>query len=221
LTPQRFDRWWAHFSARFGNEDSYAVARRLRRKIRRVKVDARPDFLRRLFGVLLRQERSYGVALFLLDAISDPVYLRELAELMRPLPALQSEDEESHLSDLVRILAAVNDPEFLPVVEEYLLDRPIGPHWPSVPWALWPAERDLFSRAWCRFLSRLSHEERPNTLIVKTFLSEPDAICAVRDRLRHESPDRWEELREALLRHAGDAGWMSAGQREALEQAIA
>jgi len=221
LTAQHFDRWWAHFSARFGNEDSYAVARRLRRKIRRVKVDERPDFLRRLYGLLLRQERSYGVALFLLDAISDPAYLRELAELMRPLPSLQSEDEESHLSDLIRILAAANDADLLPVVEEYLLDRPIGPHWPSVPWALWPDRRKLFARAWCRFLSRRATEAWSNTLIVKAFLSEPDAICAVRDRLLAESPDRWEELREALLRHAGDAGWMSAGQREALEQAIA
>ena len=92
---------------------------------------------------------------------------------MLPFPELQSDDEEAHLADLIRILAAAGDPALLPAVESYLKDRDVGPHWSTVPWALWPNHGDLFAVAWERFFLGQQVEEWQNTLVVRSFLAEP------------------------------------------------
>jgi len=145
-----FDRWWQHFLRSMGLEEPHESARRLRRKLQRVKVADRPEFVKRLLEKLLQRHHAYGVALLVLEGIKDPAHLEDIADNMAPLPGPQTDDEESHLSDLIRILAAANMDSLLPVVEEYLLNREIGAYWPSVPWAVWPHRKRLFGKAWLR-----------------------------------------------------------------------
>jgi hypothetical protein len=221
VSPSDFDRWWQHFRSRTdGDEEPYETARRLRRKLRRVKVAERPRFVGRLIQVLLRQERSYGVALFLLEGLTDPSCLGVIADLLRPLPGLQSDDEESHLADLVRVVAASGDDTLLPVVEEYLLERAIGAHWSSVPWALWPRRKELFGQAWRRFFIDHDPADWKGTLIIRSFLAEPEAILVVRDALAGAPVERWDELRKALIRQAGLITWLSPDQRDALDRVV-
>ena len=215
-----FDSWWSRSRRRLSAEDSYDTAWRLRRKLRRIRVAERHNFVNRLLDVLLREERAYGVALFFLEGLSDPVYLVRIAEGLRPLPGLQSDDEESHLADLLRILAAAAGPALPPVIEEYLIDRPIGPHWPSVPWALWPGHKELFASAWHRFFTEHHPEDPPAQPIVQAFLTEHEAIRRVRPALAAASPELWAALREALSRLAGRVGWLAPEQRENLERAL-
>jgi hypothetical protein len=152
--------------------------------------------------------------------LSDPIYLDRIAEGLRPLPELQRDDEESHLADLLRILAAAAGSSLPAVIEEYLMARSIGPHWPSVPWALWPGQKDLFASAWSRFFLE-HHPEEPQALpVVQAFLTEHEAIRRVRPALASASPVRWAELREALNDQAGRVGWLAPEQQEALERAI-
>lgn len=220
MAPADFAKWWKRFRRTRETEELHETARRLRRKLGRVRVADRPAFLAQLFEVLLGQERAYGIALFVLEGLTDPAYLGEVARNLAPLPGLQSDDEESHLSDLVRVLAAVDDDDLLPPVRSYLLDRPIGPHWPSVPWALWPHRKELFAAAWSRFFAQGDPDPWNVTLIIKSFLTEPEAIGVVREVLAAEAEPRWNALREALLRQAGLVGWLSPDQREALNEVI-
>ena len=215
-----FGGWWRRFRSRYGGEEPYETARRLRRKVGRVRVAERPAFVASLLEVLLREERAYGVTLFLLEELEEPAYLHRIADLLRPLPGLGSEDEESHLADLVRLVAVAAEGGRPAVVREYLLDRPIGPHWSSVPWSLWPRSPGLFARAWGRFFAEHDPQEWVGSFVVRSFLSEPGAIARVRDGLESDHPERWEAFRQALLRQAGLATWLTGEQRDALDRAL-
>ena len=138
MSQDAFDKWWDRFLRSMGLEEPHETARRLRRKLRRVKVADRPQFVKRLLEKLLQLHHAYGVTLLVLEGITDPAHLDDIAEHLMPLPGPQTDDEESHLSDLIRLLAAANNDSLMPVVEAYLLERDIGPYWPSVPWAVWP-----------------------------------------------------------------------------------
>jgi hypothetical protein len=215
-----FDSWWSRSRRRLAAEDPYDTAWRLRRKLRRVRVAERPAFVNSLLDVLLREERAYGVVLFFLEGLSDPVYLERIAEGLRPLPGLQPDDEESHLADLLRILAAAAGPALPPAIKEYLLDRPIGPHWPSVPWALWPGQKELFASAWRRFFMEHHPDEPPAHPVVHAFLTEHEAVRGLRPVLAAASPELWAALRDALSRLAGQVRWLAPEQRENLDRAI-
>lgn len=215
-----FETWWTRSRLRLSSEDPYETARRLRRKLRRTRVADRPALVGRLLEVLLREERAYGVVLFLLEGLSDPAYLERIAGDLRPLPGLQPDDEESHLADLLRIIAAAAGASLPPVVEEYLLERPISPHWPSVPWAVWPARKTLFASAWRRFFLEHHPDDPAAQPVVRALLSEHEAVRRVRSAIEDGSPERWAALRQALELQASRTGWLSTEQREALKGAI-
>ena len=118
------------------------------------------------------------------------------------------------------MVAAAGDDRLLPVVEEYLLARSIGPHWSSVPWALWPGRRELFVLAWRRFFVEREPTEWAGTLLVRSFLAEPEAIAEIRVALSAGADDRWNALREALLRQVGEVTWLSPDQRAALDRVV-
>lgn len=220
MTSPSFETWWKRFraSVRRG-ADAKETAQTLRRHwLGLAETDRRP-YLDRALQRLLQRQRHYGVALFMLEAVTDPAYLGEFHRHLQPLPGLQPEDEESHLADLMRILGAAGDAALTPAIRAYLLERPIGPYWSSVPWALWPHERRLFGEAWTRFF--LEHDAGNGNLggVLRAFLTEPEAIGSVKRFLAPASASHWEGLRQALKRQAGGAQWLSAAQRRALERA--
>lgn len=220
MVSRPFEKWWKRFECRLEDEEPYKTASRLQRKLGRMRVAERPEFLLQLWEVLLQHRHAYGVTLFLLDAVTDLVQLYEMAERLTPLPSLQPPDEEAHLADLIRILAASDVPGLGPPVEAYLLVRPIGPFWATVPWALWPHQKKLFTRAWQRYLRETQPTEWNATLIVKSFLTEPDAVRLVRSAVARQHPEDWEPLRLALIGEADQVGWLSEEQRESLDQAV-
>jgi hypothetical protein len=214
--------WWDGFRKWLDDQtDPHEAARRLRRKLRGLELWEERRFFEQAVEILLQDRHAYGVALFLLEGVSDPTYLVQIAERLQPLPELQSDDEESHLADLIRILAAANDPRLIPVVEQYLIEREMGVHWSTVPWAVWPHHQQLFGRAWKRFFLEHEPSEWKNTLVIRSFLTEPEAIRVVREQLARKSDERWTTLREALIRQAGLAAWLSEEQRAALDRAVA
>lgn len=217
-----FENWWTEFQR---TPDALAnpheAARRIGRHLRSVAAAEQRAFIDDLLEILLQREYRYGVALFMLEQVTDPHALLMLSQRLRPLPELRTEDQEGHLADLVRILASTDDPELMPAVQTYLVDRPIGPHWSSVPWALWPHRKDLFGQAWARFFRHQHPSIAEGTLVIRSFLSEPDAIQVVHQVLLESSPDRWDALRDALLRQVGSVRWLDADQRAALDRSLA
>ena len=220
MADRRFEAWWDGFTRRARHAGAYDTARRLQDKLRRTRVAERSEFLRDLWEVLLQRRREYGIALFLLDALTDPEGLQELATHLLPLPDLQSSDEEAHLADLMRLLAAADDPTVLPPVREYLLERGISPEWTTVPWALWPHQKDLFAQAWQRYLREKQPGDWNCSAMVKSFLAEPDAVRIVRSKVAHEHPEHWDVLRAALIDEAEHVGWLSREQRASLDRAV-
>ncbi|MCP3977731.1 MAG: hypothetical protein GY716_00175 [bacterium] len=221
MLAHEFTTWWGGFREELRKPgDPHDRARTLRMRLSTLDVGDRRRFTRDVLGHLLR-ERAYGVSLFLLEGVTDESCLRDIAENLLPLPGLQSEDEESHLADLIRVLAAVNDTSLMDPVDAYLLEREIEAHWASVPWALWPHHKQTFADAWLRFFLAVAADEWKDTLVIKSFLIEPAAIRIVRARLEPASPDTWNALREALLRQAGLVRWLSDDERAALERALA
>ena len=216
-----FQVWWAEFQKEVDElRDSYHSARRIRRHLRSLSADEQEPFLNELLYTLLRERHAYGISLFLLEGITDPRYLRTFARHLDPLPGAQDADEEAHLADLIRILAAADNDESSPVITSYLLQREIGPYWSTVPWALWPHRKELFARAWTRYFLQQEPASWESTLVIKAFLGEPDAIAIVRDELRVASAERWEALVEAILRQAGIASWLSPDQHSALDRSL-
>jgi len=220
LLSKRFEIWWSGFERRTRHDDPFDAALRLSVKLRRTRVADRPEFVNQLWEVLLQRRHAYGVALFFLDSLTDAQYLRSMAEYLVPLPPHQPHDEESHLADLVRILAAADMPGVLAPVEEYLLDRAIGPLWATVPWALWPHQTELFALAWLRYLREIQPNDWSTAMIIKSFLTEPDAVRLVRTTISQNHPEHWNSLREALLGEAEQVGWLSDEQRESLGRAV-
>ena len=202
------------------NPDPQEAARALQRQLRSLDDHDRERWLDRIFEHLLARRRAYGICLFLLEGIADPAFLQNISNHMAPLPPLQSDDEEAHLADLIRILAAAEGRKPLPPVETYLLKRDLAPAWSTVPWALWPRRRRLFARAWTRFFRYYEPDQWTNTLVVRSFLTEPQAIRVVRQELEPDNAECWELLRAAVLRQSGLASWLTARQRSALERAI-
>ena len=58
------------------------------------------------------------------------------------------------------------------------------------------------------------------TLIIRSLLTEPEAILVVREALAVDSHEHWDALREALIRQAGQIAWLSPDQREALDRVV-
>ena len=220
MASKRFESWWNGFECRTRSHDPFDTALRLSVKLRRTRVADRPEFVNQLWEVLLQRQHAYGVALFFLDSLTDAQYLRSLAEHLTPLPPNQPHEEESHLADLVRILAAADMPGVLTPVEQYLLDRPIGPLWATVPWALWPHQAELFARSWLRYLREIQPNDWGTAMIVRSFLTEPDAVRLVRTTVSQDYPDQWLSLREALLGEADQVRWLSDEQRDSLGRAV-
>lgn len=220
MLSRRFESWWNGFERRTREDDPFNTSLRLSAKLHRTRVADRPEFVNQLWEVLLQRQHAYGVALFFLDSLTDAQYLRSLAEYLVPLPPNQPHDEESHLADLVRILAAADIPGILVPVEQYLLDRPIGPLWATVPWALWPHQAELFARAWLRYLREIQPNDWGTAMIVRSFLTEPEAVRLVRSTISGDHPEQWNSLREALLGEADRMSWLSDEQRESLGRAV-
>lgn len=219
-TPE-FETWWAELQREPGAlRDSLGTATRIGRRLEQMEPADQSEFLEQLVPVLLQRHRAYGIALFLLDSLSDPAVLGLIAENLRPLSGRQSHDEEAHLADLIRILAAACEDPLLPAVEAYLIDREIGDLWPTVPWALWPHQPDLFARAWSRFFREIDPARWSDPLVARSFLSEPDAITAVRDKLGKPDEALWRTLRDALLAQADQVSWFSPEQLKALERGL-
>ena len=213
--------WWEQFRADLtGRADPMKAARRIQRRLRELDPVQRRERLERILGFLLSERHDYGVCLFLLESLSDPEYLHVIARHLKPMPARCDDDDEGNLADLIRVLGAAGERELLRPVEHYLLVREPAPAWSTVPWALWPRRKALFSRAWTRYFAGEDPSDRRNTLVVRSFLTEPTAIRVVRARLEAENAERWEVLRAALLYQAGSAGWLTAAQRRALERAV-
>ena len=172
--------------------DAHEAARRLGRELRGLEASKRPAFLDQLLVALLQERHAYGVALFLLERLTNRATLEKLHERLRPLPGLQTDEEESHLADLIRILAATGDRSMTPAVEDYLLQREPSSQWSTVPWALWPHNRELFARAWLRYFGEREPAEWTGTLVIRSFLSEPAAIDVVKQQLSGAAPERWD-----------------------------
>jgi hypothetical protein len=216
-----FAAWWREFRAEPGAfDDPHETARRLRHHVQRLRAGERDRFLDRLCRALFQERHAYGVGLFLLEGIDDPAALRHFARRLLPLPALQSEDEEAHLADLIRILAAAAGTRLPPVIGVYFLEREMSPHWASAPWALWPRRKELFARSWTRFFVARDPSAWNATLVVRAFLAEPAAIGVLRRRLAAAAPERWDQLRTALVRQAGSVGWLTRSQRAALQRVL-
>ena len=216
-----FDRWWNQTLREPGAlDDAYRMARTLWARLDRVEQQDRQRCTERLMRVLLRERLAYGIVLFLLEGMTDPADLKTIHENLLPLPERQSDDEEGHLADLIRILAAADEPTLLPAVRDYLLEREIVPIWPSVPWALWPHQQSIFGQAWYRYFVEQDPSDWPATLVLRSFLGEPEAIRAFRQPLAQSAADRWTALRVALLSLAVNASWLSEDQRVALHQVL-
>jgi hypothetical protein len=172
----------------------------------------------RLLKRLLQEQRSYGVALFLLEGLTEREHLYRFAEHLPPLPGPLDDDQECHLADLVRVLGATDDVRTLPGVETYLLERPMAVYWRSVPWSLWPHRKELFGRAWERFFLEQPVDES-SASVLTTFLAEPEAVRCVGERLSRASAEIWSSVREALLELADDTEWLGKLERDALDRA--
>jgi len=221
LPSSEFEAWWAEVQREPGAlRNSHDTAMRIGRRLEPMEPAEQSAFLAQFVPVLLQRHRAYGIALFLLENLSDPAVLDLIADNLRPLSGLQTHDEEAHLADLIRILAAACEERWLPAVEAYLLDREIGSHWATVPWALWPHQPDLFARAWTRFFRERDPAEWSDPLVAGSFLSEPDAIKAVRETLDPSDHELWQTFREALLEQADQVSWFSSDQLAELERGL-
>ena len=105
------ERWWGETADWLDQApDDDSVAARIRAEMDSIPADEHRPFLGRAWTVLLGRRRRYGAGLYLLQSTGDPECLLDLVTPLLPLPGLQADDEEEHLAELVRILAAAGRP---------------------------------------------------------------------------------------------------------------
>jgi hypothetical protein len=156
------------------------------------------------------------VALGALEQHCSPEGFALLAGRVASLMASTAIDDQSYLSDCLRVLAKSAEPAHRQCIEDYLLSSPIGPYWSAVPWALWPDSPELFGRSWARYFAAEPPSRWRSTVIVQAFLSRPEALLCVRNALRANDETAWMHLREALLRGI-DSPWLSESERGRLK----
>jgi hypothetical protein len=221
MNSAEFEQLWKSFeTARHTSTDSYENAAWWGHRLPALEPDKGHRHLERLLSRLLQRSHDYGITLFLLERLSDPAVLELICKHIQPLPDIQSADEEAHLADLIRILAASDEPSLEAPVSQYLLERTIGPHWSTVPWSLWPHSKTLFGKAWKRYFLECAETDWMGTLVVKSFLVDSAAISLVRDHLCEDSPEQWDLLRNALIQQAGSVSWLSTNDRLLLDDCL-
>jgi hypothetical protein len=221
MSSAEFEQLWISFeSARDASTDSYENAAWWGNRLPGLEPAKGNRQLERLLSRLLQRSHDYGITLFLLERLSDPAVLELICTHIQPLPDIQSADEEAHLADLIRILAASDEPSLEAPVRYYLLERTIGPHWATVPWSLWPHSKNLFGEAWKRYFLECAETDWMGTLVIKSFLADTAAISLVREHLSEEYPRQWDLLRNTLIQQAGSVSWLSADDRLLLDDCL-
>ena len=82
-----------------------------------------------------------------------------------------------------------------------------------VPWSLWPAHPERFAQAQCRFLSENEPKRCVGTAIVQAYLSEADALKAVRENC---GTAPWWKYFAASIRTEAGKRFVTEAQRQAI-----
>ena len=70
------------------------------------------------------------------------------------------------------------------------------------------------------YLREIQPNDWGTAMIVRSFLTEPEAVRLVSNTISHDHPEQWNSLREALLGEAEQISWLSDEQRESLGRAV-
>lgn len=212
-----FDTWWSDFLAapqvRGAKDGGYSAVEDIRRYVAAMSPNLRSEFVNELARIACAQSEGWSLAISSLEKTQDAKAFARIARHVLELKASTSFDSQSALGASLRVLAGSADPAHRRLLEEYLLEAPVGLYWTSVPWAVWPGDRDLFGRAWARYFSTVPVPNWRDTAIVQAFLSKPEALACVRDALRVTNGAAWTVLRAAIVSHS-DAPWLSRDQCE-------
>ena len=216
MTPSDLQACWEPLEARVGApDDDPCTAERLFGSYRTLPSSERDSFARATLLELTRRRR-FGVTLFLCSHFEEPCRIDDLAEALSELPPPLLDDEEAHLSELIRLLGVAGEPHHLVPVRRYLLERPIGPGWEGVPWCLWPRMPELFAQAWTRFFIEVPPKDWKDGEVVRAFLAEPEAVRTLRRTFHGANYRRWHVLRRSVHRVVDDVNWLGSEERRKL-----
>lgn len=212
-----FETWWNDFLAnprvRCAKDGGYDAIRELTRYTAALSPEIRVEFVDELTGIACRQTEGWSIAVASLEENWTQQTLERIADHVCSLKASTDPDARNAVCCFLRFLARSADPDHRELLEEYLLVGSIGPDWPSVPWAVWPDDPDLFGRSWARYFSTKPTENSRDTINVQAFLRNPDALACVRDALRNYNGAIWGLVRDAVLAQLGSP-WLTEVERE-------
>ena len=208
-----FDEWWEEFlNDTHPREDFYETLHRLRTFIGGLSSTKRDAFVAGMVDVACDRRDGWSLALSALERFGGREARRRLHDTVIALPEVRPPHPLGDYRDSVlRVLASDSESEFIAPVEEFCRQQ-IGPGFTGVVWALWPHRRDMFARYHARFFVEAPAEWWARKAVIQAFVSEPEALVAVRDALR-DQPSTWEAVREAAL-------WASSGSSVAPDRSV-
>lgn len=208
-----FDELWESFHA-YERESPFEVIVRVKKYLKGLDVSAQSRFLDCLVHIGLNGDH---LALSILQSEAELKQLQAISEALKNAKMPHASDIEASAlrSALIRIIAADKTNSFGELVEKYLLVEDIGLYWPNVPWALWPHNKNLFCKAWLRYVQMKPQREWQDTVIAQAFIGEIEALGALKEFFLKTSSSDWEKLRDAISLHK-DASWLTELQKNAL-----
>lgn len=215
-----FSQWWAEFARehRGDRDGGNRAVQDLVDSVRKLEATGRHDFLDELVRIALA---GHSVAAAALEECAQAPQVETLCTHLSPLPTPASSGDEWRLASLLRILAADRQQACSLPVEEFLLRRHITACWPSVPWALWPHNTELFVAAWTRYFSNQPPARWFDTAIVQAFLEHPDALAELRKGLATTGSEGWKALSSSLHHQLENAQWLHENTRVQLNLILA
>ena len=193
-----FEEWWIDFARGTREADYYEASERLLTYVAGLSGSKRDALVKGLVDVGWLRHGS-DVALGALERLAGPDARRRVARAVETLPTVRPPHPLGDFRhSLLRVLAADPSGECLAAVDSYCQDE-IGPGFTTIVWALWPHHGARFAQYHARYFAEQPWDAWGQTAVVQAFLTEPPALEAVRDALLDRYPDKWANVRNAVI----------------------
>jgi hypothetical protein len=199
-TQLEFADWWEDWLQNgHEREEFHDALERLFRFVDLLPPVKRDAFASELTGLACRQGKAWHIALGALERLAGRDAFERLSRVAIALPAVHPPHPlVDYRIGILRVLGKDASGEFLGPVDAYCAGE-VDSWFTSVAWALWPHHKERFARCHARYFIETPQPRWSGTAVIQAFLTRPQALGWLRNRLISEHPATWNAVRTEVL----------------------
>ena len=211
-TQLEFPEWWEDWLQKgHEREELHAALERLFRFVDLLPPKKRHAFASELTDLACRQGKAWHIALAALERLAERDDFKRLSLVATALPAVHPPHPlVDYRIGVLRVLAKDTSGEFLGAVDAYC-DGEVDAWFTSVAWALWPHHKERFATCHARYFIETPQSRWSGTAVIQAFVTRPQALECLRNRLVNKHPATWNAVRTEVLA-ACSGSWVDAEQ---------